>query len=110
MAIMIAAGGCGKADVKVVTVIPPTRAIYDGLAKCEPNPNRPHWVCPPHFDLRRLLGLSLTAAMERAREHALKIRVVERDGHGLIVDRDELSNRVDVAVGDGIVTAIREVG
>jgi hypothetical protein len=111
MAIVIAGSGCGAGKPTIITVTRPTQALYDHRAKCGRNPSKsPNGVCPSHFDLRGLLGLSLTAATARAKEHALRIRVVERDGHGLIVYQDELSNRVDVAVVDGIVTVIRRVG
>lgn len=108
--IVIAGSGCSAGNATIVTVTRPTRPVYDRRAKCQPDPSRPNWVCPPHFDLRGLLGLRLAAATARAKEHALKVRVVERDNHGLSVERDELSNRVDIAVVDGIVTAIRELG
>jgi hypothetical protein len=54
--------------------------------------------------------LSTGAASTRAKEHALEIRVVERDGRGLVLERDTVTNRVNVVVVDGIVTAIQSVG
>jgi hypothetical protein len=56
-----------------------------------------------------LLGLNVTAASTRAKEHALRLRVIERDGKSLVVANDALSNRVDVAVVKGVVTAIRGI-
>jgi hypothetical protein len=105
----LALTGCGKSDQ--VTIIRPNHPLYDGLASCESNPSKPpDWICPRHFDLRRLLGLSVTAAAVRAKEHALRIRVVERDGRLLTIEDDLLSNRVDVSVVGSTVTSIRKVG
>jgi len=106
--ISVALCSCGRASPVVRR---PAAPIYDRLVACEYNPNRPAgWICPPHFDLRHLLGLSTAAASTRAKEHALEIRVVERDGRGLVLERDTVTNRVNVVVVDGIVTAIQSVG
>jgi hypothetical protein len=102
------AGGCEASAGPVIHR--PSRPLYDRAATCEKNPRRPpNWPCAADFDLRRLLGLTMTAASTRAKEHALRLRVVEHDGKGLVVTDDALSNRVDVAVVKGIVTAIRGI-
>ena len=104
------AAGCGGSAGPSPAITRPSRPVYDRAATCEQIPSRPrNWTCARDFDLRRLLGLTVTAASTRAREHALRLRVVERDGKGLVVSDDALSNRVDVAVVKDIVTAVRGI-
>jgi hypothetical protein len=54
--------------------------------------------------------LSIEAAVTRAKEHALEVEVVKRDGVAFNLRADVESNRVRVAVDHGIVTAITSVG
>jgi hypothetical protein len=105
---VVVLGGCGG-SAPVIQRSP--HPIFDHLATCEYSPNKPPgWVCPRHFDLRHLLGQSVSSATLHAKEHALRLQVVRRNGHGLIEEQDLLTNRVDVDVVGGIVTAISGVG
>ena len=52
-----------------------------------------------------LLGLTVRKASHRAHEHGCLLRVAKRNGHGLIITSDARTDRVNVAIDHGIVTA-----
>ena len=105
VALVAALAGCGGTTPAISR---PAHAVFDRFASCGPSPPKP--PCGREYDLRNLLGLSVGSAEARAKEHSLRVRVTYRDGHGLMAERNWNSGRVNVAVIDGIVTAIRESG
>jgi hypothetical protein len=64
----------------------------------------------PHFDARRLLGLTEQAAESEAMRHECQLRPVERNGHALPVTDDYSSARIDVAVEARHVVRLKFVG
>lgn len=58
-------------------------------------------------DLDALTGVDLDEAQRRARSDGLVVRVVERDGEGLVITMEFVERRVNVAVrGDQVVRIV----
>ncbi len=78
-----------------------------------PRPAEPIW-CPKDkaggFDARDVLGLRFEEAERLAKDNACTVRMVQRDGQGLPVTKDLRFNRINVAVDDGVVTAVASIG
>jgi hypothetical protein len=72
--------------------------------------SRPPHYCPrgdsSGFNANRLIGRRLPQARDLARAHDCTVRVVRRDGEGLIVTQDFSPTRIDVGVWDGRVRGI----
>jgi hypothetical protein len=57
---------------------------------------------------RQLVGLNLHDANELATRSGCRLRVVERNGKGLIVTADLVTNRINIATDGDIVVATYE--
>jgi hypothetical protein len=72
--------------------------------------SRPPHYCPrgdsDGFNANRLIGRRLPQARDLARAHDCTVRVVKRNGEGLIVTEDFSPTRIDVGVWNGRVTGI----
>jgi hypothetical protein len=74
--------------------------------------------CPERLELKagalldtgRLEGKSLRRAREIARRNGCTIRIVRLDGAWLSVTQDYVTNRINVAVRDGIVKRVVSIG
>jgi hypothetical protein len=108
----LALTGCGCSHVVIARPAHPIYAPVICVSKTSRElPKRYKRVpCRNRFDLRHLLGVKVSVAEERAAQHGLQVRVTKRDGHGLAEDSMYLSNRVDVAVRDGLVTRVVDFG
>ena len=62
------------------------------------------------FDASRLVGKTVPKARAMAGRHDCLLRVVRRDGVWLTVTADLLTNRINVAVRDGIVRRVVGIG
>jgi hypothetical protein len=96
--------GCGDSDPGASS----TQAAPATTSPAEPI------RCPSEgaggFDTSELVGLSEAAAEARAKQDGCTIRVVERDGEPLPATMDFSPDRVNVAVTDDEVTAVKGVG
>jgi hypothetical protein len=110
----LALAGCGSSHVVIDRPARPIYASFDCYAEIHRAKGLPKQFmrvrCRSRVDVRQLLGLKLAVAERRAAQHALQVRVVERDGHDLAQDAMYLANRVDVVVSSGVVTRIAGVG
>lgn len=62
------------------------------------------------FDATAIVGMPIAEAEAVAEDDGCSVRVVERDGEGLASTLDFRSDRVNVAVEDGSVTEIVDIG
>lgn len=85
-----------------------------GIPELPDNSDPAAVVCtgPPQgtFDATAVVGESLDAASEAAADEGCQIRVAIRDGEGLALTQDFRPDRVNVAVEDGTVTEIVDIG
>jgi hypothetical protein len=72
--------------------------------------SRPPHYCPrgdtDGFNANRLIGRKLPRARHLANAHGCTVRVVKRNGEGLIITEDFSPTRIDVAVWGNRVTGI----
>jgi hypothetical protein len=72
--------------------------------------SRPPHYCPrgdtDGFNANRLIGRKLPRARHLANEHGCTLRVVKRNGEGLIITEDFSPTRIDVAVWGKRVSGI----
>ena len=96
--------GCGDSDPDTSsTPTAPGTTSSAGAIRCPSSDAR-------GLDTSELIGLSLEDAEARAKRDGCTVRVVEREAKPLPVTMDFNAERVNVAVTDGKVTAIRSVG
>jgi hypothetical protein len=62
------------------------------------------------FDARKLLGMTLSAATERAMRLHIVVQAVVVNGEELLAEDDYRPNRINVATNNGVITALRGVG
>lgn len=76
------------------------------------DPKRVQCTGPPEgvFDATSVVGSTLARAKEAAAEEGCQIRVAVRDGEPLALTQDYRPDRVNVAVEDGEVTEIIDIG
>ncbi len=106
--LIVSLAGCGGQQTQTST----SGAVPMHIVR----PARPIW-CPKsvpgnsqlqrdRFDARALLGLPSNQAEAKAAQHHCRSRVVEINGHGLIVTSDYDTRRVDLTLEHSIVTAV----
>lgn len=99
LAVAFALASCGS--TKVVYVFYPPHPVR-GLCGAE----LPRTGVTRCLDARVLIGLKLSRAEAVARRYRDEVRVVARNGKGLAITDDYLSNRIDVVLNDGLVTKL----
>ena len=128
LALALAGGACGEDDSPAPapsapspdtpTSSPPSEPPGDGgageLPEFPDNDDPSAVVCtgPPEgtFDATSIVGETEEDAAAAAEAEGCSIRVVERDGRALAVTEDFSPSRINVAVSDGIVEEIVNLG
>jgi hypothetical protein len=107
----LALTGCGSSHVVIDRPAHPLYAPVVCGPKSRELPKRyGRASCQNLFDLRRLLGVKVSVAEQRAAQHGLQIGVTERDGHRTNSEEMYITNRIDVATSGGLVTRIVKYG
>lgn len=108
-ALAVTACGSGSPRKIIVVVDRPAHAVWCPTRSDVTDPvahlGSSNRATSGSFDTRNLLGLTVQKATDVARAHGCLLRVIQRNGHGLIITADALTDRVNVSVDHGTVTA-----
>jgi hypothetical protein len=105
---LLAAGaavwGCGGADRPTLHRAAHAAWCPSAVVRLEDGSSRSYGH--GHFDARALVGLDVAAANSLASRHGCMMRVVGGDGAPDVITMDLISDRINVDVHEGLVTAL----